>query len=101
MSTPSVNPSQRTVTHLQRVHDRSLVEIDAVMSRSEDIRMAVISLSDGRAIAARFLRPGEKDRAAALVSSLLAICETAGKEFEAGRCANVIVSAEVANVIVM
>ncbi|MEO8672564.1 MAG: hypothetical protein ABI411_14695 [Tahibacter sp.] len=61
--------------------------------------MSVLSTSDGRALAGRFSQGGSKDRAAAIISSLLAICETAGKEFVSGRCSSAILTAELANVV--
>jgi len=84
-----------------RVREQVDAEFQDTFAHMPAFRMAVLSTSDGRALTGQFAQSGNKDRAAAIVSSILAICETAGKEFAAGRCTSAIVTAETANVVAM
>ena len=86
---------------IARVRERVDDEFTQTFSLLPEFRLAILSTSDGRALTGRFSGTGNKDRAAAIVSSILAICETAGKEFATGRCTSAIVVAENAHVVAL
>ncbi|QBB71532.1 roadblock/LC7 domain-containing protein [Pseudolysobacter antarcticus] len=80
-------------------------QVDAEMSqfaaKMTEVQTMIVSTSDGRPLTAFFSTSGDKNRIGAMISSLLAVCETASRELVAGRCLSAIVSAENANVVVL
>lgn len=82
---------------------RMLMEdaIKQMTLRSPEAQSALVSTADGMPLVSHFGRGGNKNRVSAIVSSLLAVCETASKEFEAGLCQRAVVCAEQANIVMV
>jgi predicted regulator of Ras-like GTPase activity (Roadblock/LC7/MglB family) len=82
---------------------RSRVEaaLAQAAARVAELRLAALATADGRYLAGWFAESRNGPRISAIVSSLLGICETAGRELAAGKCECAIVKTEQLNVIVV
>src|SRR5262249_4629425 len=76
-------------------------EFSRLSARVHECRMAILATGDGRFLGGWFAEQRNGPRVSAIASSLLAICETAGKEIEAGACESAIVVANRLNVVVV
>ncbi|HEX6832823.1 MAG TPA: hypothetical protein VF132_04755 [Rudaea sp.] len=74
-------------------------ELAAVSARIPELKLVVLATGDGRYLAGWFAQNRNGARISAIVSSLLAICETAGKELNGGRCTSAIVTADELNIV--
>ena len=77
------------------------VEFGRLSARVAELRMAVLATGDGRYLGGWFPEQRSGQRLSAIASSLLAICETAGKEIDAGACESAIVVANRLNTVVV
>ena len=75
--------------------------IKLVFTRVPETQAALVSTSDGMPLVSQFSNGGDKNRISAIVSSLLAICETASREFSAGACQRAVVCAEKSSIVVI
>jgi len=66
-----------------------------------ELGLAILATGDGHLLTGYFAKPRNGARLSALVSSLLAICETVSKELSAGACKSAIVAADELHIIVV
>lgn len=85
------------ISRLRQDVERTLTE-SAV--KLPDLQLVVLSSTDGHLLGSWYSSPRDGHRIGAIMSSLLAIHETAGKELRAGSCNSAIVSTEQLNIVV-
>ncbi|KPC50666.1 hypothetical protein WG78_16470 [Amantichitinum ursilacus] len=75
--------------------------IGQLFDRVSETRAALVSTADGMPLVSRFDTETDNNRVSAIFSSLLAVCETASKEINAGACQRAVVCADHANIVMV
>jgi predicted regulator of Ras-like GTPase activity (Roadblock/LC7/MglB family) len=86
---------------VMQVRSKCATELEHLCRSLPDAKAAAVSTGDGRAFSAQFAERGDDARTSALISSLLALCETVSKELNAGHCKSVVIAAEQMNIVVV
>ncbi len=96
---PQTGPTPAASADFAALRARIEAEFERSALRIPEFKLAVLATADGRFLAGRFQEARDGARVSAIVSSLLAICETAGRELKAGKCESAVVKAQALNVV--